>query len=230
MVIRSGLLTILVILTLPLGVRAAGPESQEANFEKPVQTPDGVLQPGHYTISLEDQLPDRAIVRISEAGGAEHLLLTVPSTKVRAKGEGIVFFPNTSGTETLEAWKCGSCKAPLEFVYPKDAALKLTGETGKPVMAYDTSYDKLPANLTPEDRKVVTLWLLSPKTVTAAGHGEGVVAAKLNSANLTASNNARPQNMPKTAGTGYLEVVLGFLCLSLSGLIFLGRKHRLGVH
>ena len=217
--------TLVVLLPLLISVGAsADTDTQDISFDKPVQIPEAVLQPGKYTIHLEDHLPDRAIVRISEAGGTDHYLLTVPSKKLPPASKGLIFFPGASSTEVLHAWECAACKTPLEFVYPKDEAVKLTAETGKPILAYDPSYDKLPANLSPEDRKVVTLWLLAPKTVTAEGKGEGLTAAKYSSPKLTASVQPLPKKLPKTASNAFLEIASGFSLLALAGLLFSRRK------
>jgi LPXTG-motif cell wall-anchored protein len=223
--------TLVVLLPLLLSVGApADTVTQDVSFDKPVQIPEAVLQPGKYTIHLEDHLPDRAIVRISEAGGTDHYLLTVPSKKLSDAGKGLIFFPGASNTEILHAWECAGCKTPLEFVYPKDEAVKLTGETYKPILAYDASYDKLPANLSPEDRKVVTLWLLAPKTVTPEGKGEGLTAAKYSSPKLTASAQPLPGKLPKTAGNAFLEIAIGLFLLALAGLLFSRRKLAFARH
>ena len=71
-------------------------------------------------------------------------------------------------------------------------------------MAVDPSYDKLPSNLSADDMKVVTLWLLSPERVTADNTGQGVKAAKYvapnaaPSADATVASNAPPASAPAT--------------------------------
>jgi hypothetical protein len=228
MLFRNGLILLLPLLVL--AAAAAGTDSQDISFDKPVQMPDAVLQPGKYTIHLEDHLPDRAIVRISQSGGTDHYALTVPSKKLSPSTKGVIFFPGSASTEVLHAWECADCKRPLEFVYPKDEAVKLTAKTGKPILAYDPSYDKLPANLSPEDRKVVTLWLLAPKTVTADGKGEGLLAAKYSAPKPTASAEPLPQKMPKTASNAFSEITLGLSALALGLLLFGWRKLAVAHH
>ena len=210
----------LLLLMVPL-VGFGANETQSVTFDKPVQVPDAVLQPGHYQIHLEDRLADRAIVRITEPGGTEHYLLTVPSKSPKTSAKGLIFFPASTQDEILNAWNCSTCQRPLEFVYPKDEAVKLTAETGKPVLAYDPSYDKLPANLSPSDRAVVTLWLLSPKTVTPQGKGEGLTAAKY-STPKTASESL-PQRMPKTSSNAFSEITLGLIFLAIASALYLRR-------
>jgi hypothetical protein len=203
---------------------AVDPDTQAVSFNAPVQIPEAVLQPGKYTIHLEDQMADRAIVRITEANGTDHYVLSVPSKKLTAESKGLVFFPDSTGAAALSGWGCNSCKRPLEFVYPKDEAVKLTADTGKPILAYDPSYDKLPANLSPADRKVVTLWLLAPKTVTSAGKGEGLTAAKYSVPKVMAAAEPLPKTMPKTASNAFLELLVAFLSLIGAIIAFLWHK------
>ena len=207
-----------------LPVQGAGTDSQEISFDKPVQIPEAVLQPGKYSIRLEDRMADRAIVRITEPSGTEHYLLTVPSKTLKTAVTGLIFFPDSSATQALNGWECSGCKRPLEFVYPKDEAVKLTAETGKPILAYDPSYDKLPANLSPADRKVVTLWLLAPKTVTPQGTGEGLTAAKYSAPRAMASAEPLPKTMPKTASLAFLELLAGIVSFIAGTVAFLWRK------
>ena len=91
---------------------------------------------------------------------------------------------------------------PLEFVYPKLEAVKLTDDSTQPVLAVDPTYDKLPSNLSADDMKVVTLWLLSPERITADNVGKGVKAVKYTpdanvSSQETASNSAPAASQPE---------------------------------
>lgn len=162
-----------------LGIAAN--DSESVTLERTTEVPGATLQAGQFRFEVEDRLQDRAIVRITGQDGSSHeLVLSVPNDKLPAASSGnIVFFPaGDPAKQTVQAWKCPSCAAPLEFVYPKDQAVAVTQSTGKPVMAVDPSYDKLPKNLSADDMKVVTLWLLAPKQITADGKGAGVEPTK----------------------------------------------------
>ena len=204
-----------------------GDNSVQVSLTEPLQIPETVLAPGKYTFTLEDRLPDRAIVRVTEPSGVQHYLLTVPSSQL-PRTKGLIYFSAATAPQSLYGWQCPGCIRPLEFVYPKDEAVKLTASTGKPILAFDPTYDKLPDNLSPEDRKVVTLWLLSPKRVTAGGRGEGLSAAKYATSPKMQAKNSEPmpQKMPKTASSIYLKLCLGSLLLMACGLLQLLRKRR----
>ncbi len=176
-------LSILVTTCItPFAAAQAADRGQSVAVSQNVQIPGGNLNPGTYNFSVEDRLADRAIVRISNAQDAnEHyLILAVPNTRLKTTPSNrLLYFKAASeGKQSLRAWKCETCAAPLEFVYPKLEAVKITDDSAEPVMAVDPSYDKLPSNLSADDMKVVTLWLLSPERITADNVGQGVKAVK----------------------------------------------------
>lgn len=154
--------------------------AETITLSEKVQIPGAVLKPGEYVFAVEDRLPDRAIVRITEQNGNKYeLLLTVADPEMKAgTGQRLVFFNSAEKKQILRGWVCPDCAAGLEFVYSKAEAAKITETTREPVLAVDPEYDKLPANLSPDDMKVVTLWLLSPKPVTANDPAKGVIAQK----------------------------------------------------
>jgi hypothetical protein len=129
------------------------------------------------------------------------LVLAVPSEKLNQSERGrlIFFSAANSDKQILQGWMCPSCETALEVVYPKNDAVKITGETAKAVMAVDPTYDKLPKNLAPDDMKVVTLWLLSPKEVTPEQKGKGVEAARY--ADLRSKQNTPMASAPPPSET-----------------------------
>ncbi len=182
-------------------------ETQKVTLASPAQIPGGELAAGAYTFSLEDNMTDRAIIRIQGNGQEDHhLILGVPNPALRSSGRGgVVWFRAAAdGSRALRGWKCARCAATLEFVYPKLDAVKITDGTAEPVMAVDPAYDKLPQNLSQDDMKVVTLWLLSPKRITADNRGEGVSAKKYSDSQhealrAEAPKKAEGRELPATA-------------------------------
>lgn len=176
--------------------------SQTITLSDKLTIPGASLKPGDYTFSIEDRLADRAIVRITSQDQGKHfLLLTVPSDKLgQAGSDGLIRFSNTKGNrQVLRGWACSGCMPALEFVYPKAEAAKLTDEAAEPVLAVDPAYDKLPPNLTADDMKVVTLWLLSPERITADNKGKGLKAEKYASAARTAATQTASGNSSELA-------------------------------
>lgn len=216
----------------------AAPETQTIQIEQTLQIPGATLKAGEYTFSIEDRMRDRAILRITAADSDKHyLLLTAPSDKLGGAGaNGLVFFRSEAGNkEILRGWACPGCTMPLELVYPKAEAAKITQESGEAVLAVDPEYDKLPTDLSADDMKVVTLWLLSPKRITANNRGQGVAAVKYAGVETPPVETAQTQapaapavqqpRMPKTA-TNTFELALWGLLLTAAGLGLAASRRR----
>jgi len=186
---------------------AAQPETQSIRLEQKVQIPGGTLNPGEYSFSVEDRLRDRAILRIDANDSNKHyLLLTAPNDKLGdAAQNGLIYFHVETGKkQILKGWACPGCSTPFELVYPKPEAAKILAGSADSVLASDPEYDKLPAHLSADDMKVITLWLLTPQRITASHHGAGVSAVKYTAPVLTgaAEAQARPaggMNQPSVA-------------------------------
>lgn len=218
--VASFLVLVSVSLVSGTGVFAAE-NAQTVAVKTRLKIPEATLEPGQYTFSVEDRLQDRAIVRIASLGdGSHYLVLAVPDPTVKGgHSESLVNYHSSSvsNAQTLKAWFCSGCAVPLAFVYPKAEAAALTDEAGEPVLAVDPSYDKLPSNLSQDDMKVVTLWLLSPKTITPDHKGEGVTGAKLTDARKGTTELAAVRtpkgHLPKTAGDTYEWALAGILVM-----------------
>lgn len=199
---------ILLSALVPAVVLQASNDSQTINVSDKLQIPGATLKSGSYTFDVEDRLADRAIVRVTtETGDRHYLLLAVPNGKLSTDSASQLLYFSTKEDKknALRAWKCPTCAAPLEFVYAKLDAVKITDESTQPVLAVDPTYDKLPANLSPDDMKVVTLWLLAPERITADNVGKGVKAAKYSPdsevATQETASSAVPPPAPVAPGT-----------------------------
>ena len=205
---------------------------QTMEFSNAVAIPGGNLAAGTYTFAIEDRLEDRAIIRISQSGSSTaFLLLGVPNgAHFIADSTGLSYFTSVKdGSKSLQSWKCSDCTSSLEFVYPKLEAVAITSNSAESALAVDPAYDKLPPNLSADDMKVVTLWLLSPKRITNR-RGEGVNAEKYveirksaqsqpaQTAELASTALAptpeRRRQMPRTASSAFTYALYGLLLLS----------------
>jgi LPXTG-motif cell wall-anchored protein len=218
---------------------AASPGSDALESSSALKIPGATLAAGRYTVSVEDRLVDRAIVRITDATSNQHyLVLATPSARLSTPDSGNFFyFTAENNGKALRGWKCDGCNTPLEFVYPKLEAVSLTGSSAKAVLAMDPVYDKLPANLSADDMKVVTLWLVTPETITADNKGQGVKAAKLSdmqpartadkaqSGATQVAAATKPVRLPHTATNNY-QMLAGGLMLAIAGAALRLRRRR----
>ncbi len=231
----------LVAMTNP-GNGWAASNIQSITVKQDLQVPGAILNPGEYTFSVEDRLQDRAIVRIAARQNDKYyFLLSTPSAKLRtAPGSGLILFRSGSNKrQILRGWMCPGCSVALELAYPKAEAAKVTNECGQSVLAVDPEYDKLPLNLTPDDMKIVTLWLLSPKRIAADNHGKGVTAVKYDSTiagkpasapQMVAESQGSPteaprfEHMPKTATNTFALGIWGLLLMSAAAGSWASRR------
>jgi LPXTG-motif cell wall-anchored protein len=209
-------------LALPLRASETTAEPQNIVIERAMQIPGAILTPGQYTLSVEDRMKGRAIVRIdSTAANGEHhfLLLTVPNSKIETNAGGqIILFPSSDGEkQILRAWSCPGCDVALEIVYPKLEAVQIVANTGQSVMAADPVYDKLPVNLSADDMKVVTLWLLSPERISNQ-RGVGLQAVKYTSD----ATSSLPQTASNTGSVG----AAGLVFLMTYSILCIQRRRR----
>ena len=173
---------------------------QNLTLDRALQIPGIVLTPGNYRFSIEDSMGDRTVVRIEDLNKSTHYLVLVvpnPDVPLQSAENGLILFrTKDENTQVLKAWICPGCATTLEFVYSKLEAMKITADSGESVLAADPGSDRLPPNLSADDTKVVTLWLLSPKRVTAE-RGDTLTAENYTSGNGSAkSERRRPAEVP----------------------------------
>ncbi|MGI9070533.1 MAG: hypothetical protein ACR2JB_04200 [Bryobacteraceae bacterium] len=219
------------------GSTSGGNAAQKISIDKQLQIPGAVLEPGDYTFSQEDMMRDRAIVRIENAGRDSHyLVLSVLNENLPNKSQNglILFNSNDDKKHVLKGWACLGCAAALEFVYPKLEAVKITENSGESVLAVDPKSDKLPVKLSADDMKIVTLWLLSPKRITADNRGEGVHAAKYEAARRVSEaasaprslSQDQPSRLPKTASNTFSLALCGLLAIAAAAGLRMRRIRR----
>jgi hypothetical protein len=192
-------------------LHGAGRDTQNIVITEAMQIPQATLQPGSYSLSIEDRVKDRAVVRVSSLNSKQHfLVLAVNSRKlVSDNSKGIILFNAADEKlQILRGWICPGCTQGLEFVYPKLDGSKITAETGQPVLAVDPAFDKLPDALSADDMKVVTLWQLSPERITADRRGTGLKVARYEDSaakrpNTKTAASVRHKHLPKTASNTF---------------------------
>ena len=94
-------------LTLSATHNYAAEDHQTVTVSDKLQIPGATLKSGTYTLSVEDRLADRAIVRISSSSSDKHyLLLTVPNGKLSAGFDDSLLYFSTSADkkDALRAW------------------------------------------------------------------------------------------------------------------------------
>lgn len=214
-------------------LHGASRDTQNIVITEAMQIPHATLQPGSYSLSIEDRVRDRAVVRISSLNSTQDFVaLAINSRKLASdSGKGIVLFNAADAKlQILRGWVCPHCTEGLEFVYPKRDAMKITAETGQTVPAIDAAFDKLPDELSAEEMKVATLWLLSPKRTLPNQRGAGLKMARYENSSATRPNmelvaNVRRERLPKTASNTFSLAAWGAGLLLAACALRLRRAH-----
>lgn len=144
--------------------------------DKPTEIPGHTLKPGSYSIRILDNLKDRYILRVDDTEGkplATFIGLRNPEFEpfTALHQQGAIFWTSSPRGSTAVRGFSFPNGNTLEFAYPKDEAVALAKLNSYSVPAIDPESEgrKPDPNLTPEDREIVTLWMLK---ATRVGSGE----------------------------------------------------------
>jgi len=167
--------------------------------------PGHVLDPGTYSIRILDHLKDRYILRVDDSSGrplATFIGLHNPEFEpfVALHHQGpILWTAAPKGSVAIRGFSFPGGNT-LEFVYPKDEAVALAKLNTYSVPAIDPESEgrKPDPKLTPEDREVVTLWMLEatrvgPKNETPAIEAKRFVAPAEPAATTQVARNEPPE-------------------------------------
>ncbi len=136
--------------------------------------PGKTLDAGTYSIRIIDQFSDRFILQVEDEKGATAatfigLYSTDFNSPVGSRNLGPIFWPGApKGSKAIRAFGFHNGNT-LEFAYPKAEAVTLAKLNINSVPAIDPESEgrKPDPKLSPEDRQVVTLWLLKATRVGA---------------------------------------------------------------
>ena len=185
--------------------------SARMDLNSKTTVPGHVLNPGNYSIRILDHLNDRYILRVDDSSGRTlatfiglHNPEFDPSVALHHQGP-ILWTTAPKGSAAIRGFSFPGGNT-LEFVYPKAEAVALAKLNAYSVPAIDPESEgrKPDPNLTPEDREVVTLWMLSetrvgPKNETPAIEAKRFVAPAEPAATQVARNEAPEELSPVRA-------------------------------
>ena len=106
------------------------------------------------------------MVEVDGTSGKEHeLFLAVPARQAGGSVGPVSWDKGPDGTSAMRGFKFPDGTA-VEFVYPKATAVALAKANGAAVVAVDPESEGKPnvAKMSPDDRRIVSLWLLSMTT------------------------------------------------------------------
>jgi len=112
-------------------------------FSGPVQVPGATLPAGTYMFKLADPESGRRAIQIWDKEGSDIIatLLTIPNQRMEPADEPVVLFQETASgqPQAVRAWFYPGDRYGMEFIYPKDQAMKIAQGTNSSVLAYDSN-------------------------------------------------------------------------------------------
>ena len=170
-----GIVALSLSAILPL---SAAPPSDSASFtiDTPSAVPGASLVPGAYTIKVLNRLSDRVVLRVEGANGevSTTFLGVTDSQLANKNGSGSLAWQNTvEGKQFLRGWNFPGMRSTVEFVYPKDDAVKIATANPAKVPAVDPASEGKPADntISQSDMQLLNLWLLHLDKVGTEGGG-----------------------------------------------------------
>jgi len=201
-----------------IAARAEGPSYAEISaplsLDQKTAIPGKVLDPGDYSIRIVDRFKDRFILQVENADGktlSTFIGLHNPDFDpfVILRHQGPIFWTAAPrGEKAIRGFSFPNGNT-LELVYPKAEAVTLAKLNTNSVPAIDPESEgrKPDPKLTPEDREVVTLWMLTatrvgPKNETPAIEAKRFVApTEAADASVQPAAGAPPTAQPSRAGS-----------------------------
>jgi hypothetical protein len=162
--------------------------------------PGATLNPGNYTIEEVDHLSDRIVLRVRDKSGAEiSTFLGVRDKQSPSRASGpIAWFNAVDGKKYLRGWNFPGAPSSVEFVYPKDDAVKIATVNPSKVPAVDPASEGKPTDrtLSKSDMELLNLWLLHLDQVSG---GQGSIKAEKYETASSPQPKAVVASLPHTA-------------------------------
>jgi hypothetical protein len=128
----------------------------------PAAVPGAALAPGAYTLHVVNRLSDRVLLKVDGANGSvSTTFLGVESPGVTRKpgGGAVMWSKEVSGAQYMKGWSFAGSQKPVEFVYPKDDAVKIATANLGTVPAVDPASEGKPTDntITQNDMQLLNL-------------------------------------------------------------------------
>jgi hypothetical protein len=216
------ILTLCSIFLLPT-VHALAADTPASNITLSTRTevPGMTLPPGSYSIRVVGRLSDRVILKVDEGDGKKSVdFLGIPNRAIKGSPGVISWSQPIKGKAYLRGWVPPGSSSMIEFVYPKDQAVSIAKVNEAKVPAIDPASEgrSVDPTLSPEDMRLVTLWLLSSTRVGPSDSKPSIKAERYQTASYV-QPKAAVAALPHTASS--LPMILVGALLSLATAIFL---------
>jgi len=218
------LLAVPILLGTCVVALAAPSDSVTFKVDRETAVPGAVLAPGSYTVRVVNSLSDRVLLKLS--GGSVNTMFLGVAEKGIGTSSGVMMWDNASnGVSYVRGVAFLGSHASVEFVYPKDDAVKIAQANAGKVPAVDPASEGKPADdtLSQKDMELLNLWVLHVDKVGTEGGG-----IKAEHFMPVAATKPRPvvAALPHTGSMMPLAWVAGVMSLVGAGVLRLASRSR----
>lgn len=203
------------------------------NVLERTEVPGAVLEPGKYVVKLVDSDANRHIVRFLNESEDRvfSTALAIPNYRLTATDETeFSYYERPAGQPpALRAWFYPGNVVGQEFVYPKRQAAPIAAAAREPVPSVaDEQEPAMVAEVQPEAPapaalKQAPVEPTQPPTQLAQAQPARPAPA---AAPTPAPQATQSQELPRTAGSGFLFALLGAITLGAAGVLHLLRRRQ----
>jgi hypothetical protein len=164
---------LVLAVTSSRSLLAAPADSVSFKVDAQTVVPGAVLAPGSYTLHIVNSLSDRVVLKI-DGHGVHTTFLGVEDKALLGAGSGLMLWSSPAdGVTYARGLSLESLPAPVQFVYPKDDAVKIAQANPARVPAVDPASEGKPTDSTisQKDMTLLNLWLLHVDRVGNEGGG-----------------------------------------------------------
>lgn len=177
-------------------------------FSDPIEVPGMILPAGTYTFVLMDSLSDRNIVRIWNEDQTKIFatILAINNYRLKPTGKTVITFSErpSGAPEAIHAWFYPGDNFGQEFVYTRVRARQLAPANKVPVLALRE--DAIPD---------VPGLKAEPVVAVTPGETEVPLAEVVQPPATTVATAEPPNQLPATASTLSIFIMLGLICLAI---------------
>ena len=228
-----------LVLSLPVIAKADGWNRETLmTFDKPVEVPGMVLNPGTYEFKLADLAADRNVVQIFNADGTRLYknVLAIPAYRVEPSDRTIVTFEERAegAPPAIATWFYPGNNSGEEFIYPKTNPAGVTANAtpitaAPPAALGQTNEAPLPASIAQQTAPTGQVQAAaSPVTnkqpVQMAQAATQPKPAVSSAAPAVDAQHKATKRLPKTASPLPILFVLGLLSLGGSAVLHVFSK------
>ena len=182
-------------------------------ISEPTEIPGMVLEPGRYIVQVLDTNKPRMVVQFLSGDGTRNIttVMAVPNYRVQVTdGSPFTYFQRSEGApQALKDWFYVGNNFGIEFVYPKETAVRIAKASNEPVYSAPS--------LRPEPgEQIVTV---SPQAQEAPLPPPPAPAPAPPPPPSVAQAPPRPATLPKTAANTGLLAIAGLAALGIAATL-----------